>query len=582
MLFLSGQGSLDAKGHAMGYRTKSALPSRGAACAATVAVVVIAAGLVAIPTAYGATVVGCDTADLITAITNANASGRGTLDLSADCTYALTSAPYSDGSGPDGLPIITGTITIHGNGATITGGSGRLFEVAASGGLKADHLTLSHGSDASGHGGGAILNDGGVSLTNSTVVDNSSYTSGGAIYNNDGTVTLGESTVSDNTAGGTGGAVVNYGTMIVANSSVSGNSTSGDYGAGIANSGGDGDGLLTVTNSTISGNTNSGGSAGGIFNGGGGTVNLVNSTVSDNVSNISGGGIYDQADVQGSVTLTNSTVSGNSAPYGGGIYNESKTTLMNSTVAANTATVSGGGGGIWSDGSVVLTSSIVAENSSKDCESGTTISDDGYNLDSDGTCQLSASTDKPDTDPQLGPLQTNGGLTTTMALESTSPAIDAIPPGTNGCGTSITTDQRGVLRPQGSGCDIGAYEYGDVAMQSLTASPNPVPTLTKLTYTATVVNAGGAKAQGVKVTDTLPVGEKFKSAAASRGSCSVSASTVTCILGKMSAATLATVTIVVKVKASSGSMLSNTASVSATTGDTGFGNQSLTVNVKVT
>jgi hypothetical protein len=55
-------------------------------------------------------------------------------------------------------------------------------------------------------------------------------------------------------------------------------------------------------------------------------------------------------------------------------------------------------------------------------------------------------------------LVSNGGPTWTIALLSGSPAIDRIPPGTNGCGTTITTDQRGVARPHGGGCDIGAYE----------------------------------------------------------------------------------------------------------------------------
>jgi hypothetical protein len=46
----------------------------------------------------------------------------------------------------------------------------------------------------------------------------------------------------------------------------------------------------------------------------------------------------------------------------------------------------------------------------------------------------------------------------TIALLAGSPAINAIPEGENGCATEITTDQRGVSRPQGSGCDIGAFE----------------------------------------------------------------------------------------------------------------------------
>jgi len=56
-------------------------------------------------------------------------------------------------------------------------------------------------------------------------------------------------------------------------------------------------------------------------------------------------------------------------------------------------------------------------------------------------------------DPLLGPLADNGGPNKTMALQPGSPAIDA---GNNT--TCPGTDQRGILRPQGSICDIGAFE----------------------------------------------------------------------------------------------------------------------------
>jgi len=94
----------------------------------------------------------------------------------------------------------------------------------------------------------------------------------------------------------------------------------------------------------------------------------------------------------------------------------------------------------------------------------------GYNVDSDGSCQLTAPTDRPGVDPQLGPLQDNGGATLTHALLPGSPAIDAIPWGTNGCGTTLISDQRGQARPQpaSGACDIGAYEV-EVDGQPLSA-----------------------------------------------------------------------------------------------------------------
>ncbi|MFQ5409443.1 MAG: choice-of-anchor Q domain-containing protein, partial [Anaerolineales bacterium] len=58
----------------------------------------------------------------------------------------------------------------------------------------------------------------------------------------------------------------------------------------------------------------------------------------------------------------------------------------------------------------------------------------------------------------LSALANNGGSTDTHALGSGSPALDQIPNGTNGCGTTYTTDQRSVARPQNSSCDVGSYE----------------------------------------------------------------------------------------------------------------------------
>ncbi len=88
----------------------------------------------------------------------------------------------------------------------------------------------------------------------------------------------------------------------------------------------------------------------------------------------------------------------------------------------------------------------------------------GGNLDSDGTCPFEWTAD-----PLLGPLADNGGPTLTHALLPGSPAIDAVAP--PDCGYDddgdpntpdrpLLTDQRGVSRPQGAGCDIGAYELG--------------------------------------------------------------------------------------------------------------------------
>ena len=93
----------------------------------------------------------------------------------------------------------------------------------------------------------------------------------------------------------------------------------------------------------------------------------------------------------------------------------------------------------------------------------------GYNLIGDGnaTGAFNQTGDRTSvTDPKLGALSNNGGPTQTHALLSGSPAINAIPQGTNSCGTTFTEDQRGVSRPQGSNCDIGSFELEESDTQA--------------------------------------------------------------------------------------------------------------------
>src|SRR5205807_209012 len=125
------------------------------------------ASVIATPVVAGAADVPCNAAALVTAIAAVSASG-GTVTLTAGCTYTMTAS--SDGTdGPNAFADITGSVTIVGNGATITrstaGGTPdfRFFIVDNSGTLDISNVTLSHGSTpaASGtpnHGGAAILN----------------------------------------------------------------------------------------------------------------------------------------------------------------------------------------------------------------------------------------------------------------------------------------------------------------------------------------------------------------------------------------------------------------------------------------
>ena len=286
-------------------------------------------------------------------------------------------------------------------------------------------------------------------------------TSYGGGISNSGALTLTNSTVSGNHAA-YGGGIANFGTLTLTNSTVSGNHVT-LYGGGIYNY----SGTVTLTNSTVSGNSADFGGGDGIFNYGG-TVTLTNSTVSGNFPSVSagtyGGGIYNQS---GTVTLTNSTVSGNSADYGGGINNFGMLTLTNSTISGNGGSFSLGiWRGIANFGTLTLKSTIVAANYPNCFSSvGATSISDGYNLSDDAYCSdfLTSTSDNNNIPAGLDPfgLQDNGGPTKTIALLPTSPAVDAIPVAncTDVHGNPITTDQRGITRPQGPACDIGAYEF---------------------------------------------------------------------------------------------------------------------------
>ena len=205
---------------------------------------------------------------------------------------------------------------------------------------------------------------------------------------------------------------------------------------------------------------------GGALTGGGilneqGTVTINNSTFSYNGYG-HGGAIYNE---QGTVTINNSTLSHNTvAREGGAIYNYQGTvTLIHSTLANNWADYEGGA--ILNLGTLNLYNTLAANNTSGDCRDlGTgTVSTASYNLFEDtGTdaCGLTNGVNHNlvGVTPALGSLSDNGGGTKTHTLLNGSTALNAIPAGVNGCGTTVTTDQRGVTRPNGGACDIGAVE----------------------------------------------------------------------------------------------------------------------------
>ncbi|HUG14156.1 MAG TPA: choice-of-anchor Q domain-containing protein [Thermomicrobiales bacterium] len=193
----------------------------------------------------------------------------------------------------------------------------------------------------------------------------------------------------------------------------------------------------------------------------------------------------------GTMTVTNATFSGNSTAGGQGsaIYNIGTSTLSYVTVADN-----GAGPAIaHAGGTLDITASIAANNTGDNCLG--SLTSGGYNLSDDGTCTASfTGTGDLDNNPNanLGPLADNGGNTWTHALLTGSVAINHIPPGAVECGTTVTTDQRGESRPQGAGCDIGAFEV--IFTQTYFQACLYAGSLSKVSFisdsTATTVNCG--------------------------------------------------------------------------------------------
>lgn len=240
-----------------------------------------------------------------------------------------------------------------------------------------------------------------------------------------------------------GGAIYNHGgTLIISNSVITANRSK--KGGAIANIS---YATLSITNSTFSANTVTSAYLGGaIYNSENSTVTIEESTFSGNKA-LCGGAIYND----GTVEITNSTFSGNEADQdGGAIYNKDEVNIIHSTFSENAAKYQGAGVFIMV-GTLNFSNTIIANliTGDDDCHNSLgTIGINQHNLVEDGSCGAAYSGD-----PSLGPLADNGGSTLTYALLPGSLAID------NGYLAACTdTDQRGVARPQGPACDIGAYE----------------------------------------------------------------------------------------------------------------------------
>jgi hypothetical protein len=342
---------------------------------------ILLAGFLAAAPVRASTGVPCNTAALITAITAANNSGGGTINLAPGCTYHLTAANNQNPMlGDNGLPVITSRITISGFGTTIAGNntSFRIFFVSGTGNLTLQGLTIT-GGNTPGPGGGIFNLEGTLTLNHTKVTGNASaggmMSAGGGLASGtlgtgpSGTATLNFSQVTGNTTSGSAGGILNHaGTLILNASQVNGNTAAGGGGgiaSGTGGMGGNSSSFLTVNFSQIDHNTSNGGpaaGAGGIANGGTATINA--SQVNGNIApGGNGGGILNH----GAMTINASTVNDNTTPTdssgdlggGGGIANLNITALTGaadsgvltitlSQVNGNTGT--GHGGGILEDG----------------------------------------------------------------------------------------------------------------------------------------------------------------------------------------------------------------------------------------
>jgi hypothetical protein len=240
---------------------------------------------------------------------------------------------------------------------------------------------------------------------------------------------------------------------------------------------------VTIVRSTISGN-HTPDQGGGIFSDG--PLTITDSTISGNMSTADeGGGIFIE---NGALTIVNSTISGNAASSsGGGIFNNppvgsaNSVRILNSTITANSGSA-GGGVATFDPGVIALRNTVLAGNSgqSGSPDANGTLSSEGFDLigDTAGATIVGDTTGNiTGQAPGLAPLADNGGPTETHALLAGSPALDAGDP--NGCvdaaGAPLTTDQRGVPRPQGPRCDMGSFEANVPGGPTTTTTTTTLP-----------------------------------------------------------------------------------------------------------
>ncbi len=268
----------------------------------------------------------------------------------------------------------------------------------------------------SAYQGGGVFNGGSSGVEGGTLSDDSA-TDGGAVANYNGTL-LESATLSNDTATGDGGGLYNeYYHMTVTDDTFSSDSATDDGGGIYAIAG------VTVTGSTF---TMDKAEFGGGFSNSGTIVTLNNDTWFDDSATTSGGAFYNG----GTSTLADDTLSGNTAPSGAGIEEAGTFTISTSILNKDGCTI----------------------------EAGATVTDAGYNVESDKSCNLGSHSKTGSSSIGLATaLAANGSKgPETLAIGTASSAFEEVP--TTSC--TITTDERGDPRPgiAGKDCDAGAFE----------------------------------------------------------------------------------------------------------------------------
>jgi len=384
------------------------------------------------------------------------------------------------------LPLNPGNTTLDGDGAT------RLLYIdgtstAINSSTLIEGFTLTGGNGAGAVGGGVV---GGAVYCRA---DNGHECSPGfshVVFSANGVVNL--------SVGTSGGAVHNYAgagsTSSPSFSDVTFDGNSAKWGGAVENHAIEGVSSPSFRNVTFLRNHASyGGAVANQVSAGVSSPSFDNVTFSGNSATVDGGAVYSdsaapsaEASAASSPVFTHVTFWGNHADsFGGAIANFSSSTngiarpvLRNTILWGNTAAT---GAQVYNEGGAsagaVLTTSILQD-------TGGCPSSAGFSCDAFTTASGSA-------DPLLGALQDNGGSTFTHLPGAGSPALNQAD--TTFC---LATDQRGVPRPQGAGCDIGAVEVR-VAAPPATGGVAAVPTLGEWALALMALLAAGLGAAGL-------------------------------------------------------------------------------------